>query len=49
MIEEINNKPVYTIHELLEGKKLAPSGSSSSEVLPRPWHRDWARSWDARW
>lgn len=25
MITEINNKPVYTIHELLEGKKLNPS------------------------
>ena len=25
MIDEINNKPVYTIHELLEGKKLAPA------------------------
>ena len=25
MIEEINNKPVYTIHEILEGKKLAPT------------------------
>lgn len=24
MIEEINNKPVYTIHEMLEGKKLCP-------------------------
>ena len=24
MIEEINNRPVYTIHELLEGKKLIP-------------------------
>ena len=37
MIEEINNKPVYTIHELLEGKKLAPaSGSSSSAGLPQP-------------
>ena len=25
MVEEVNNKPVYTIHELLEGKKLEPS------------------------
>lgn len=25
MVEEVNNKPVYTIHELLEGKKLSPS------------------------
>ena len=25
MIEEVNNKPVYTIHEILEGKKLHPS------------------------
>ena len=24
MIEEINNKPVYTIHEILEGKKVTP-------------------------
>jgi len=24
MIEEVNSKPVYTIHELLEGKKLDP-------------------------
>jgi len=24
MIEEINNKPVYTIHEILEGKKIMP-------------------------
>jgi N-methylhydantoinase A/oxoprolinase/acetone carboxylase beta subunit len=24
MIEEINNKPVYTIHEMLEAKKLCP-------------------------
>ena len=24
MIKEINSKPVYTIHELLEGKKIAP-------------------------
>ena len=24
MIDEINNKPVYTIHEMLEGKKLCP-------------------------
>ena len=24
MIEEVNSKPVYTIHELLEGKQLAP-------------------------
>ena len=24
MIDEINNRPVYTIHEILEGKKLAP-------------------------
>lgn len=24
VIEEINNKPVYTIHEILEGKKLSP-------------------------
>lgn len=25
MVEEVNNKPVYTIHELLEGKKLNPT------------------------
>jgi hypothetical protein len=25
LIEEINDKPVYTIHELLEGKKLKPA------------------------
>ena len=25
MLEEINNKPVYTIHEILEGKKIVPS------------------------
>jgi len=25
MVEEVNNKPVYTIHELLEGRKLSPS------------------------
>ena len=24
MVEEINNRPVYTIHEMLEGKKLTP-------------------------
>jgi len=24
MVKEINSKPVYTIHELLEGKKIAP-------------------------
>ena len=24
VIEEINNKPVYTIHELLEGKIIRP-------------------------
>ncbi len=24
MIDEINNKPVYTIHEMLEGKKIKP-------------------------
>jgi len=24
VLEEINNKPVYTIHELLEGKKVSP-------------------------
>jgi N-methylhydantoinase A/oxoprolinase/acetone carboxylase beta subunit len=24
MLEEINSKPVYTIHEMLEGKKIAP-------------------------
>ncbi|OPY16983.1 MAG: Acetophenone carboxylase alpha subunit [Syntrophus sp. PtaU1.Bin005] len=24
VIEEINNKPVYTIHELLEGKRISP-------------------------
>ncbi|OPY87806.1 MAG: Acetophenone carboxylase alpha subunit [Smithella sp. PtaU1.Bin162] len=24
LIEEVNNKPVYTIHELLEGKKIEP-------------------------
>ena len=24
MLEEINNRPVYTIHEMLEGAKLAP-------------------------
>jgi hypothetical protein len=40
MIEEINNKPVYTIHELLEGKKLAPKrlfivGGPAAAVAPR--------------
>ncbi len=40
MIEEINNKPVYTIHELLEGKKLKPSrlflvGGPAEAVAPR--------------
>ncbi len=40
MIEEINNKPVYTIHELLEGKKLRPSrlfivGGPAEAVAPR--------------
>ena len=24
VIEEINNQPVYTIHEMLEGKRLNP-------------------------
>jgi len=24
MLDEINNKPVYTIHEMLEGKKISP-------------------------
>jgi len=24
VLEEINNKPVYTVHELLEGKKISP-------------------------
>lgn len=27
MIQEVNSKPVYTIHELLEGKKIAPKES----------------------
>jgi len=40
MIDEINNKPVYTIHELLEGKKLAPArlfivGGPAAAVAPR--------------
>ena len=40
MIDEINNKPVYTIHELLEGKKLAPArlfivGGPAAVVAPR--------------
>jgi N-methylhydantoinase A len=40
MIDEINNKPVYTIHELLEGKKLMPSrlfivGGPAGAVAPR--------------
>jgi N-methylhydantoinase A/oxoprolinase/acetone carboxylase beta subunit len=40
MIDEINNKPVYTIHEFLEGKKLAPSrlfivGGPAAAVAPR--------------
>jgi N-methylhydantoinase A/oxoprolinase/acetone carboxylase beta subunit len=40
MTEEINNKPVYTIHELLEGKKLKPSrlflvGGPAEAVAPR--------------
>ena len=38
MIEEINNKPVYTIHEMLEGKKLAPRlyvvGGPAEAVAP---------------
>ncbi len=25
VIEEINNQPVYTIHEMLEGKRLNPT------------------------
>jgi hypothetical protein len=40
MIDEVNNKPVYTIHELLEGKKLRPSrlfivGGPAGAVAPR--------------
>ena len=40
MIEEINNKPVYTIHEFLQGKKLAPArlfivGGPAAAVAPR--------------
>jgi hypothetical protein len=40
MIDEINNKPVYTIHELLEGRKLRPSrlfivGGPAGAVAPR--------------
>ena len=40
MIDEINNKPVYTIHELLEGKRLAPArlfivGGPAAAVAPR--------------
>lgn len=40
MIEEVNNKPVYTIHEILEGKKLVPQtlyvvGGPAGPVAPR--------------
>jgi len=40
LIEEINNTPVYTIHELLEGKRLEPSklfivGGPAGAVAPR--------------
>ena len=40
MVEEVNNKPVYTIHELLEGKKIEPSslfivGGPAAAVAPR--------------
>ena len=40
MIEEINNKPVYTVHELLEGAKIEPKamyvvGGPSGAMAPR--------------
>lgn len=40
MLNEINNKPVYTIHELLEGKTLAPKtayvvGGPAEAMAPR--------------
>jgi len=40
MIEEVNNQPVYTIHEILEGKKLVPRtvfvvGGPAGAVAPR--------------
>ena len=40
MIEEVNNKPVYTIHEMLEGKKLVPKtlfvvGGPAEPIAPR--------------
>ncbi len=39
MIEAINNKPVYTIHELLEGKKIRPQsvyvvGGPAAAIAP---------------
>jgi N-methylhydantoinase A len=40
VIEEINNQPVYTIHEMLEGKKLLPKslhvvGGPAGPMAPR--------------
>ncbi len=40
MIDEVNNKPVYTIHEMLEGKKLTPEtlfvvGGPAGPIAPR--------------
>lgn len=40
VIEEINNQPVYTIHEMLEGKKLRPKalhvvGGPAGPMAPR--------------
>lgn len=40
MIDEVNNKPVYTIHEMLEGKKLIPEtlfvvGGPAGPIAPR--------------
>ncbi len=39
LIEEINNKPVYTIHDLLEGKKIKPQmvyvvGGPAAAIAP---------------
>ena len=40
MIEDVNNKPVYTIHELLEGKRVIPKilcavGGPAEPMAPR--------------
>ena len=49
MIEEINNKPVYTIHELLEGKEARPQEALHRRRTCRGRGAEArARSWDAR-